>query len=128
MDVETLKRNYASTLLGRLRLKLYEMISGNLDRFPNPREKRLYLLDVYKRSALEGQIFFDILGLNVETEISFPGLQDPADVRALIQSLEEDPLEQVVFVELHNCPAPAPANLGMLIHRENLDPAGFFYV
>lgn len=128
-EPKSLKQSYESTILGRLKLKLYKEMGFVSESLPSPREQRLFMIDAYAKNYVLGQIFFNILQLSRVTPIDCSTLEEPTNdgLRELIIALEINPLDSTTFVELQNCPPNAPSFLGVLIQRDLLDPSGYTY-
>lgn len=124
---EFLKQNYNSSILGRAKLKLYELISNRKDWLPEDNEFSHFILNQFRTNPEVGKLFLFILTRSFLKSTPFAELQDPKDISQLLIELEEKPLEDVFFLEVTECPNPLPQVIGACIYCEDLRDGGYVY-
>lgn len=127
MHEEARRRHLESTLLGRLRLALYERIAGRPSVWPGRKAVVRHLLGEYRKHVLSARIQDAILHLRHTTVLRHDDLPPAGNVAALLRALERNPLDERAFVELHDCPALFPSRTGVLVRRERLASNGYVY-
>src|SRR6266545_3679497 len=116
------------TLLGRLRLKLFEEITGKRDTVPPKSVSKQYVLQLHRLQPEFSKILIHIGGVNQTCQIPFNKLPQITDLSDLLKSLEFHPWAKPKFLELQNCPRPLPKEIGVLIYCETLEHGGEVYV
>lgn len=123
-----LKKNFTASILGRLKLKLYELMSGRKDWLPDEQEIKHFTLQQFRSSPGIAKLFLFILSQNFLKSIRFAELEEPKNINKLLIELEEKPLEESFFLELTECPSTMPVTLGVCIYCEKLADGGYVYV
>src|SRR5689334_10282712 len=116
------------SLLGRIQLNLYELISGRKGWMPEASVMRHYVLQEWRSHPEIARLFTHLLGLRFAQSITYEGHKDPADVKDLLRRLEQHRLKEFVLLEIGKCPNPLPALLGACIYCQTLAEGGLVYV
>lgn len=118
---------FRQTLVGQLRLRLAETITGRRNAAPTVRQILQYLR---KESAANNEIskidltlFFGKRFLAEHQELT-----SVTDIRSLLENLEDEPWDEFRVLEIHGCPFPLPDLLGVVAWDSNLIGGGKLYV
>lgn len=111
------------TLIGELRLKLYERIAGRKSVAPNFRRIFRYLRKTSLANAAVGEIDYTIF-YGTRSRTSYAELPPIADVAMLLEQLEDDDAEGFQFLEVRDCPPPFPVTLGVVVTHATLGLPG----
>lgn len=122
-----LKQNFNASILGRTKLKLYELISNRKDWLPDEPEIGRFILQHFRSNPEIGKLFLFFLTRNSLKSTPFSELQAPKDITQLLSELEEEPLEKAFILEVTECPDPMPTVLGACIYCETLRDGGYVY-
>ncbi|HEY0376413.1 MAG TPA: Shedu immune nuclease family protein [Pyrinomonadaceae bacterium] len=123
-----LKENFSASILGRLKLKLYETISGRKDWLPDEQEIRRFIRHEFRSKPEIGKLFLFILTKNFIKSTLYAELQEPEDVKQLLIELEKRSLKEAFFLEVKECPPPPPTILGACVYCSALADGGYVYV
>jgi hypothetical protein len=123
-----LKENFTASILGRLKMKLHEIISGRKDWLPDEQEIRRFILQEFRSNPDIGKLFLFILSKSFIKSTLYSELQEPKDVKQLLNKLEKEPLREAFFLEITECPAPLPTILGACVYCDKLADGGYVYV
>ena len=125
---DALKEHLNQFLLGRLKLKLYKIISNREDYLPEESEIRRYIFQQYRLNPQLGHLFSFIL-LSTYTKVAtYNEAEKPPNVKAMLSILEERPLERPFFLELNQCPEPWPEAIEVCVYCEELADSGYVYI
>jgi hypothetical protein len=116
------------SILGRARLKLYQLISGREHLLPEANESRRFVRSEFRGNPAVGKIFLTLLKENTVIPVSFSELAKPTNISLLLDRLERAPLRDSTVVEVQDCPKSLPSKLGLCIHKERLADGGYVYV
>ena len=123
-----LKQHLNSFILGRAKLKLYELISNRKDWLPDDQEIRHFILQQFRSNPEVGKLFLFLLSRNFLKSSKYSDLQTPIDIKRMLIELEEKPLEDVFILEITDCPTPDQVTLGACIYCNTLRDSGNVYV
>jgi len=129
-NVEQLYANHLrQTLLGRLRLKMFELITGKKGVIPSESEAKHFVLQLHRKQPEYSKVLIHLGGINKTRQVQYNNLQQTNVVLLdLLKSLEYFPWAKPKFIEIDNCPSPYPQKLGVLIFCEELEGGGKVYV
>jgi hypothetical protein len=122
------KKNLRSSILGRVKLRLFEKISGRKDWMPEDQAVRRFVLQTSRSNPEAAKLFLFILDQNTLKSSSFSDLEEPKDVKRLLLDLETSPLEERFMLEVTDCPKPLPDTLGVFVYCDQLRIGGYVYV
>lgn len=122
-----LKYNLQSSLLGRLKLKLYQLITSQPDYMPDPREFREFILEQYSFNSEVGKLFALMLNANHSLKVGYSHIEHTNDIQKMLAKLQKMPL-QPHFIELTECPEPLPETIGVFTYPRALGDNGWVYV
>jgi|SRR5215218_1429616 len=125
---ESFRKHLDETLLGRLKLKMFERITGTSAQLPEAQQVRHYLADQYRSNARVGTLFGILINLKYTRRIEFNALLEPQDLPHVLSTLESNPVGEPSFLEITDSPEPYPSTLGALVYRSaSLAEGGFVY-
>jgi len=120
-------KNFSTTLLGRLKLKLFEKITSKKNHLPEKHEVRSFFFQQIRSNANFSKILVSIFTQDSTNEVNYSDLEEPSIVEDLLRKLEDFPLEKTFFLEILKCPRSLPINLGALVKCEKLADSGYVY-
>jgi hypothetical protein len=121
------KSLFTASLLGRLKLKLYQKMTSREDFLPEDRSLTRYLFQRYRINAQSGVLFTHILSQTSAARLDYSKVEKGPDVGKLLSNLEKNPLKGSAFIEITNCPSPLPSILGACIHCQKLRDGSYVY-
>ncbi|WP_026798415.1 MULTISPECIES: Shedu immune nuclease family protein [Planktothrix] len=116
-----------NTLLARLKLKLFEMITSKKNYLPEKHEVESFFFKQMRSNTYLSKILMFIFTLDSTKEVIYSDLEEPFIIEDLLRMLEDFPLEKTVFLEILKCPKNLPINFGVLINCEKLADSGYVY-
>ncbi|MBD1877231.1 hypothetical protein H6F75_27490 [Nodosilinea sp. FACHB-131] len=140
MDNQALVQHYQKTLLGRLRFKLLQKITG-CDSVPDPEAVKEFMLKKLDSNTRIWNLYASILLLPSFDWKSYSNLKELEDITTLLNQMEDFPLrnnyieqgeeglKDQCFIELEGCPNPFPETIGVLAKLYELTNVdhGFVY-
>jgi hypothetical protein len=115
------------TLVGQLRLRLAEVITGKPNVAPTVRQILQYLRNQSTANDEVGKVdltlFFGKHFLTTHQEWT-----PITNIPALLEQLEDEPWDEFRVLEIHGCPSPLPGLLGAVAWDSNLIGGGKLYV
>jgi len=117
-----------ASLLGRLKLKLFEHITGSVNEFPDHKRFRQFVLRESRKNMEVVKLLASLANLTSCAKVSFDSLPSEALFLASLDSLEDEPLSGAFFIEVNNCLPPFSPTIGAFIYCEELEPEGQVYV
>lgn len=112
-----------ATLIGELRLRLYERIAGRKNVAPNVRRILRSLRKTSLTNAEVGDVEFTIF-YGIRCFASYEALPSIADVATLLEQLEDAAVSKFQFLEVSDCPPPLPVTLGVAVANATLSLPG----
>jgi hypothetical protein len=116
------------SILGRAKLKLYELVSGQPQWLPEDIDVGRFIRKEFRKNPVAGRIWFTLLTEIFQKRISFSELLPVKDILALVKRIEQEALDDQNVLEVNNCPKLLPKVSGVCIHREGLANEGQVYV
>ena len=113
------RQHLGQSLLGRLKLKLFEQICESGEHLPNAQQVRHYIAAQYRSNAEVGKLFMLLLNLNRTQSTSLIKLQEPDNLGRMLAELEETPLDEPFFLEIADCPEHVVATSSRLGVRQH---------
>jgi hypothetical protein len=124
---ECFRKHLTSSLLGRLKLILFERMTGSPNHLPDPRQARLFLIDHFRSDSTGASLWGMLLNLSHCQVTEYDSLPDASTINDVLRDLEMNPLDDPFFLEIGDCPKPWPSPLGVLLYREDLADGGYVY-
>ncbi len=122
------RQHLDQSLLGHLKLKLFEQIVGSDKYLPDAQQIRHYVIGQYRSNTEIGTLFGLLLHINQANSTTFDELNEPTDLKGLLDELEENPIEEPFFLEIRGCPEALPHTLGVFVYCRDLADGGYVYV
>lgn len=122
------RSSFNETVLGRLKLKLLESISGDAEVMPSSQTIRHFIAEQYRSNASVGRLYLKIITQKSTNSIDYHQLPEPRDLHRLLRLLDENPLHKSFFFEIWNCPSELSPSLGVLVYCEPLAVGGYVYI
>lgn len=122
------KQHLKQTLTGRLKLKLFEAITGSPCFLPDSQQVRHYIIEQYRLNPEIGFLFGILLNYSYADAVKFDLLLEVTNLEKLLNELESDPLEGAFFLEITDCRNGLPASIGAFISWRELADGGYVYV
>lgn len=123
-----LREHLESNIIGRIKLRLYETISGKKNHAPDEKDIKKYVRQKLRFNHEIGRFVIHLLSTKTLDSIQFSNLQEPNDKNALLLDLEKNFLSEILFLELTDCPIPFPKSMGVCVYCEKLLPKGYLYI
>lgn len=91
------------TLTGRLRLSLYQSLSGKADVVPSDKQAAAFIEEVGQVNPVFAFYFYSFFDDTYTIPVEFSRLQMPKDIKTTLIYLEEHPLKTPTFFLIQNC-------------------------
>jgi hypothetical protein len=127
---DQVKENLNQSILGRLKLKLFEEMTGKKYYSPDKRQYKSFLLKHIQSNTYFTQFLINILNIKSSCVTKYDDLNKLFDLNDLLQDIEIFPLENVMFLEINECPEGLPKNLGVLVDCRTINDesdSGYIY-
>jgi hypothetical protein len=118
---------WSARVLGQLKLKFAEQITGQVDTFPAPEAARHYILEKYRSNPAVGRIYLALYSLRSCISFRLDLLTLPPDLIELLDKMNNNPIQRTLFVEVRGCSAPFPEKMGILITHTGATNNGRIY-
>jgi len=91
------------TLIGRLRLSLFQSLSGKADVVPSDKQAAAFIEEVGEVNQVFAFYFYSFFDETYTIPVEFSKLQIPKDIKIAFAYLEEHPLKTPTFFLIQNC-------------------------
>jgi hypothetical protein len=123
-----LEQHMSESILGRAKLKLYEEISGRKHCLPGDIEVLRFIRKEFRENPELGKLFLILLTEDFLRSSGFSEVNQPEDVRQLLNRLEDEPFDGASLLQVTDCPKPLAEVLGACVFCEALADGGYVYV
>jgi hypothetical protein len=121
---ERWERHYRETFLGRLRLKVFEEITGAAHAEPDPSEVRLFLMEKRRTDSFLADSYSALLETSFTDRIRWDQLEAPSDFQWILHRLERKASQERFFIEMDDCQSPFPDPLGIVVRTRRVSSGG----
>jgi hypothetical protein len=127
---DQVKENLSQSLLGRLKLKLFEEMTGKKYYISDKRQHKSFLLKHTQSSAYSANCLINILNIKSNYNVKYSDIDTSFNLNVILQELEIYPLENTLFIQINECPEDFPQGLGFLVECQEINDksdSGYLY-
>ncbi|MDX2256874.1 MAG: DUF4263 domain-containing protein [Pseudanabaenaceae cyanobacterium bins.39] len=124
------RENLSQNLLGRLKLKLFEKMTGKKYYSPDKRQCESFILKQAQSDTYFTECLINILNIKSSYNIKYPDFNQLYDLKDLLQNLEAFPLDNALFLEIIEYPEYLTENLGVVVDCKAINDtadSGYLY-
>jgi Domain of unknown function (DUF4263) len=123
-----LKENLQSSIFGKIRLKLWKLISKKDGSFPSEKQIREFVRSQLRLNNEVGRLYLHLLNQSSPFSINYLNLKKVKNVQGLLTDLEVNPNNEAYLVEINDPPSQFRGSIGAYISCEDLLPEAYVYV
>ena len=107
--------------MGRLKLKLFEEMTGKKYYIPDNRQYKSFVLKHTQSNTYFAQCLTTLLNVKSIYNIKYSDLDESFNLSNILQEIEIFPLENALFLEIIECSEDLPNNLGVLVECRTIN-------